>query len=135
MGWSVLKVTPACVYESKCLLIMTKKNNITAYLAYKKPSEYFSSMEQLVSQDMSDPFLFLQFLPTLFQCNFFDSTVLWDNLYANWKNVHSYVESFWNKNNCNKHSYIWYTNLWVVHNWSYDPGISYQSWKKIEVLE
>lgn len=126
--------------SSMCLRIQMfinydKKNNITAYLAYKKPSEYSSSTEQLVSQDMSDPFLSLQFLSTLYQCNFFDSTVLWDNLYANWKNVHSYVESFWNKNNCNKHSYIWYTNLWVVHNWSYDPGISYQSWKKIEVLE
>lgn len=121
--------------SSMCLRIQMfinydKKNNITAYLAYKKPSEYSSSTEQLFSQDMSDPFLSLQFLSTLYQCNFFDSTVLWDNLYANWKNVHSYVESFWNKNNCNKHSYIWYTNLWVEHNWSYDPGISYQSWKK-----
>lgn len=129
MGWSVLKVTPACVYKSKCLLIMTKKT-ISLPISPTKNPQNIPVPRSNSFLKMSDPFLFLQFLPTLYQCNFFDSTVLWDNLYANWKNVHSYVESFWNKNNCNKHSYIWYTNLWVVHNWSYDPGISYQSWKK-----
>lgn len=42
--------------SSMCLQIQMfinydKKNNITAYLAYKKPSEYSSSTEQFVSQD------------------------------------------------------------------------------------